>query len=196
MIITHQGGNYFKLQAGDISLLIDPDNQRSFKGSSLVINTKMPAAVEKPSTDKGGDENTILWIDHQGEYETRGIRVRGWSTGSVGATEHTAYRVSFDDIVIGILGHLGKELDQKTQSEFNGIDILILPAGGKPFVPQASAAKIVRQTEPGIVILSLYKDIKPFIKEFGRATPETQDKLTIKKKDIEPKAMRIICLTS
>ena len=196
MVITYQGENYFKLQSGNAVVLIDPENQRSFKGSSIIVNTIMPAAVQKPPATESEGEDTMVWIDHQGEYEARGIRVRGWSTGQTNDTEHTAYRINFDDITIGILGHLSKELDQKIQAEFNGIDILILPAGGKPFVSQTSAAKIVRQTEPGIVIPALYKDVKLFLKEFGKTAFETEDKLTIKKKDITPKAMRIFCLTS
>ena len=100
-----------------------------------------------------------------------------------------------DDIVLAIVGPLSKELNPKIQSELAGADILILPAGGKPFISQASAAKLVRQIEPSAVIPSLFTDLKPFLKEIGATGTKPEDKFTVKKKDLMPKAMTVQVLS-
>ena len=72
MIITYQGGNYFKIQSGDFVLLVDPDNARSFKGASVVLNTLKPPLVAAPAESEG-----LVWIENQGEYEIKGTRISG-----------------------------------------------------------------------------------------------------------------------
>ena len=75
------------------------------------------------------------------------------------------------------------------------IDILFIPAGGKPFLEQKLAAQIAKDIEPKIVIPSFYKlpgmkrpagDLKIFLEEINhaKAGAQTQEKLTIKKKDL------------
>jgi hypothetical protein len=194
MVITFQGENYFKIQSGDLVVLIDPPNQRSFKGASAVVNTVRPALAEPPVT--GGGEPAPFWIDRQGEYEVSGIHVTGWTTEWVRDEEHTAYRISLDGIDVAVLGYLTRELDQKIQGPLGGTDILIVPAGGKPFLAPSSVAKIVRQVEPSVVIPGLFSDPKPFLKELGDTKTAPQEKLTVKKKDLPPKAMAVQLLSA
>lgn len=195
MIITYQGGNYFKIQSGDLAILIDPENQRSYRGTQIIVNTIKPALAEKP--EEGGEESTQpVWIDNQGEYEARGIRVQGWSTGFNPKTkrEHTAYRILFDEISIVVLGALTETINPEIISELSDADIVIAPAGGAPYIAQQAVAKLIRQMEPGIVIPSLYKDVKPFLKELDQTDVKPEEKLVIKKKDIVAKAMRVSVL--
>lgn len=193
MIITHQGGNYFKIQSGDLAILVDPENQRSYRGTQIIVNTIKPALAEKPEE---GAEAQPVWIDNQGEYEVKGIRVQGWSTGFNPKTkrEHTAYRVLFDEISIVILGALTDVVNPEIISELSDADIVIAPAGGAPYIAQQAIAKLIRQMEPGIVIPSLYKDVKPFLKELDQTDVKPEEKLVIKKKDIVEKAMKVCVL--
>ena len=188
MVITYQGENYFKFQSGETVVLLDPTDQRSFRGAQVVLSTMKPANVPAPE----GDEP--FFIDHQGEYEVQGIEIRGWSAESDGKIERTIYRVEFDEIVLGILGHLTKELDAKVYAPLKNADVLIVPAGGKPFLPQAAAAKLVRQLEPGILIPSLTKDPALFLKELGKKDGTVEEKLVVKKKDIPLQSMKVVCL--
>lgn len=195
MIITYQGGNYFKIQSGELALLIDPENQRSFRGTQVIINTTRPAHT----TPADGDNEGIrpFWIDTAGEYEVQGIRIQGF-TSSHNATEkthHAVFRILFDEIVIVVLGHLEEDLSPAIISELSDADIMIVPAGGKPYVAQSALAKIIRQIEPGIVIPSLYKDVKPFLKEVDQTDVKPEEKLVIKKKDIAPKQMKVHVLS-
>jgi hypothetical protein len=193
MVITYQGENYFKIQSGDLVVLIDPPNQRSFKGASVIVNTIRPTLAEQP--EEGG-EAAPFWIDHQGEYEISGIHVYGWTTEWVRDEEHTAYRITVDGIDVAVLGYLAKELDQKIQGTLGGSEILIVPAGGKPFLAQSSIAKIVRQIEPAAIIPGLFTDPKLFLKELGDTKAVPQERFTVKKKDLVPKAMAVQVLAA
>lgn len=190
MIITYQGGNYFKFQAGQLTLLVDPLDQRSFRGAQAVLNTTLPAHVEEPP------EIPPAWIAHAGEYEVQGIEIRGWSAGNDGKTERTVYRVVMDEITVGILGHLNGELSEDAFEGLSGVDILLVPAGGKPWIAETAAAKLARELEPSLVIPSLAKDPKIFLKAFGRTPPKPEEKLVIKKKDLAPGALNVACLSS
>jgi len=193
MIITYQNGNYFKIQSGDFALLIDPENQRSYRGTRIILNTLKPALAEAPDAK---EKDAPVWFDHQGEYEVQGVRICGWSAGydPKDKAEHTAYRIMFDDMKIVVLGYLTKELGAEIVSELTGADIAIVPAGGKPYLSESAVAKLVRQLEPGIVIPSLMKDPKAFMKELGKSDAKPEDKLVIKKKDIKEKAMEVVWL--
>jgi len=192
MVITHQGGNYFKIQSGDYTVLIDPENQRSFKGAQVVVNTVTPTFAEPQE-----GEDAPIWIEHQGEYEIGGVRIHGYSCGwnEKGKCETTAYHIIFDDISIAVLGHLYAELNPETIGILADADIVIAPACGSPFLDITKVAKLIRQLEPGIVIPSLTEKPQAFLKELNReAKPE--EKLSIKKKEIESKAMKVVWLQS
>ena len=193
MVITWNGNNYFKLQSGDLVVLVDPDNQRSFKGAAVALHTLRPARTERPPEDSG--EASLFWVDHQGEYEANGVRVHGYHTEGDGKVEKTAYRLTFDDLAVGVLGHLTKDLDPKVQGELAGVDILIVPAGGSPYLSPAAVAKIVRQIEPSAIIPGLGENTKPLLKELGQANAAPSDRYTVKKKDLTPKAMVVQVLT-
>ena len=192
MTITYQGDNYFKVQSGDNVILIDPTNARSLKNATAVILTTMPPTSSIESN---------LIVQHQGEYETKGIRIDGWSsrTGQEEKgddVEKTIYRIRLDDISIGVLGHINKEIDPKLLIPLTGCDIVLAPAGGAPYLAASSIAKLIRQIEPSIIIPSLFKDPKPFFKELGAGEVSKEEKLTIKKKDLVPHAMKVVLLSS
>ncbi len=184
MIITYQGDDYFKLQSGQLTVLIDPVNQRSFKGATVVLNTVRPAKTQ-PSEEGG------FWIDHQGEYEVQGIHIAGASLEEKTEGEKTAYRIIFDEVAFGILGYCAKEPGSRVQELLQECDVLLLPGSGKPFIPIEAAAKLIRQLEPSVVIPSLGEHYKPFLKELGQEKVDTEEKFVFKKKDLPLKAMAV-----
>ncbi len=189
MVITYHGDNYFRIQSGEITILLDPTNQRSFKGADLILSTLRPADVKPLETDEG-----YYWIDHQGEYEIKTVGVRGWSAGYEDEKEKTIYRINLDDISVVAFGHLTQEPDSKIQEHLKNADCVIIPGGGKPWLGTAAAAKLIRQIEPMIVIPSFSENIKPFLKEFSQEKCEPEEKLTLKKKNLAGKTMVIKCL--
>lgn len=190
MVITYQGNNYFKLQSGTNSLLIDPMDKRSFKGTNVVLFTTKPRVAEQ---EEGEDNNTFI-IDHPGEYEIQGIHIRGWNMGAEEGKLLTCYRIICDDIIITTLGFIPKELSPELVGEIGATDILIIPGGGKPYISQSAAAKLARQIEPSVIIPSLYKDVRPFLKELGAEKKTAEEKLVIKKKDLVPHALTVTWL--
>jgi hypothetical protein len=182
MVITYQGGSYFRVQSGEFVVLIDPTNARAFKSANIVINT-----VKPPYTK---EEKGPFWIEHQGEYEREGTRIVGVSQGYHDGTERTAYRCGVEGISIAMVGYLAKEPDGAVVEKLQGADILIVPTADA-----GRAAKLTRQIEPGIVIPTYEKDPKKFFDELS-AKPTPEDKLTIKKKEISVGAMEIRHLTA
>lgn len=194
MIITAHGEGSFRLQAGDTTVLIDPSHARSFKGARAIVSTARPARVDPPPPQDDPAVRTPFWVDHQGEYDLGELSVRGVTAEWDRDDEHTAYRIEFDGITVGLLGPLAGEPNKKVFELVSDVDILILPAGGKPLLPAAAAAKLARQAEPSAIIPSV-GDLKSFTKEIGGET-ETTERFTVKAKDLEPKAMRVVLLTS
>lgn len=192
MIITYNGENYFKLQSGDTTILIDPDNQRSFKGANLVINTVRPGLTDEPDIDEG-----IFWIDHQGEYEVGGVRVQGWQTSydKDKDEEKTLYRVDFEDMRFAIMGHLTQDPNPEALEGLDNIDIMIIPGGGSPYLDEGKATKIARQVEPVLIIPSLFKkNVDSFLKELGKSKCEMEEKIVLRKKDLREGTMDVRCL--
>lgn len=183
MVITYHGETYFKLQAGDLTVLIDPANQRSFKGANLILNTLKPALTPMPV------EGDSIWVEHQGEYEVRGIEVRGWSAGQEKEKTKTFYRIIMDDLTVIVLGYADRLPSDDIQEYLSGADIALGPA--------VKGAVWVKQLEPAIIIPALSgKELDAFLKEAGEKTGQLLEKLVIKKKDIIPGKTKIVCLSS
>jgi len=188
MIITFKGDNYFAIQSGETSILIDPNNQRSFKGSTIVISTLKPGLVE-PIEASGP-----FYISNSGEYEVAGIHIRGYSTGlrkfDGKNRENTAYLINFDSISIGILGHYTTNSKNEALEHISGCDVLILPAGNTDLISASDAAKLVRQLEPAVIIPSFSKNLPAFGKEMD-ADLNFEERFTFKKKDLAENAMAV-----
>lgn len=200
MVITYHGENYFKITSGDYTVLVDPTNQRSYKGAQAVLFTEKKLEGETPGTENArlADGQAFI-VDHAGEYEIGGVSITGFHAESDKTSSRTIYRIAFDDIVIGVLGKIAGEPGKEFTERLEGVDIAIAPIGGKPYAPVAAIAKFLRQIEPGIIVPSLYsseKDLKAFYKEFGAEAKACDDKLVLKKKNIKAQAMEVRCLKS
>jgi len=199
MVISYQGENYVKVQSGSFAFLIDPSDERSFRGAAFALMTRHPAPLAKGRTDV---ELTALrepiWIDRPGEYEIAGVRINGYPVAAKDGLAHTAYRVALEGITLAFLGHLTALPEQKTIGALAGADILFVPGGGKPWLPESDAAKLVRQLEPGIVVPTLLtkKTCDAFMRELGAKVESPAEKLVVKKKDIAAGAMKIAYLAA
>ncbi len=187
MVITYHGDNYFKIQSGSTIVLLDPTNQRSFRGARVVINSERAAQTDRPSFEEG-----LFLIDHQGEYEIEGILIHGWKVADY--KEKTIYRVDFEGFRLALLGFITEEPGPEFREHLRAADVAIVPAGGKPFISEKAIATFVRQIEPAVIIPALSQNPKIFLKEFGQTDCKQEEKLVLKKKDIQPGAMSVQCL--
>ena len=189
MIITWYGENSFKIQSGNTTIITDP-----FPSSigltpprgeaTATVKTLVPAdAVEFSHTVAGG----------AGEYEFDGVSIAGFPIENKNALQ-TVYVIEMEGITIGVLGALTDGLPPKVLEELEEVDILIIPGGGAPLVSVSEATRLIKQIEPKIVIPSLYKvqglkrqtgDVAAFLKEMGQKSATPQEKLVLKKKDLE-----------
>ena len=102
-----------------------------------------------------------------------------------------------ESIKICFLGHISQTPDPDILEQLEEIDILFIPAGGKPFMEQKTAAQLIKQINPKIAVPSFFKiqglkrqadDLKIFLEETNGQKKESKEfleKLTIKKKDLE-----------
>jgi len=140
-----------------------------------------------------------------GEYEIQGVVIRGTPLlhDSSDKFFKTVYRAEAEEISMGFLGHISEAPPADAMEKLKDVDILFIPAGGKPFVDQEAAAKLIKQLGPKIVVASFFKapglkrasaDWKKFADEIGQK-PEVLEKLTVRKKDLrEQKGSKLVAL--
>jgi L-ascorbate metabolism protein UlaG (beta-lactamase superfamily) len=187
MVITNFGNGCFRLQSGETSILLNPDNNR-LKGD-VVLRTLVSTA--EPLGD--GSDPTV--ISFPGEYEIKGIEIVGYQipTESTEKFVKTAYVVTWEDMKFVFLGHLSKPVDASLMEEFSEPDVLIAPAGGGHFLEPEVAAKIAKQLETAVVIPSFIKSPADFLKALGKKA-EPMDKFVFKKKELVGEKERPVIL--
>ncbi|MEK7109045.1 MAG: MBL fold metallo-hydrolase [Patescibacteria group bacterium] len=203
MVISYLGGQCFKVSQGDLTLSFNPPG----KGSSLA-SAKFGADIALVSLDNkdfNGVENAAFGerqpfvIQGPGEYEVKGVVVRGFGTpSSYGGkqTTNTIYSVTLEGMNLCFLGALGAgELPAAAKQELDDIDILFVPV---ETVGHAAAYKLAVQLEPKAVVPMHYSpaSLKLFLKEAGAEDQKAQEKLTVKRKDLEGKEAEIVVLSA
>jgi len=137
----------------------------------------------------GGEPKVIAG---PGEYEIKGVLIIGIATfhdaeeGTIKG-KNTAYLIEIDGITVCHLGDLGHVLTAAQVEEVDDVDVLLLPIGGKSTINAATAAEVIRQIEPKVVIPMHYKtpalkreleSVDSFLKEMGIERPTSQPKLS------------------
>ena len=109
-----------------------------------------------------GVANEPKQIRSPGEYEIGGTFITGIGSfhdnrkGELRG-RNTIYVIEMDGITLCHLGDLGHPLSLQLVEELGDIDILFLPVGEVSTIPVDTAAEIVRQLDPPIVIPMHYK---------------------------------------
>jgi L-ascorbate metabolism protein UlaG (beta-lactamase superfamily) len=212
MVITHHGGQCFKVTFGDLTLAFDPIS----KGGSLpaVRFGADIALVSRNHPDMNGTAE-VSYGDRQpfviagpGEYEKEGVTVQGFLTKSrYGLADgqedavNTVYAVKLEGMTLVFLGALGDAaLPPEAKEAIDEIDILFVPIGGEGVLDPADASKLATMLEAKVIVpmhwsgMGEEKALDTFLKEEG-STSEKVDKLTLKKKDIADKAGAIMVIT-
>ncbi|MDE1970663.1 MAG: MBL fold metallo-hydrolase [Patescibacteria group bacterium] len=209
MVITWYGEACFKIQSGDVTLKTDPFDKASAGLTTPYFNANVTllshaTLPDFETYDDAGRNNTSL-ISSPGEYEMKGMVVRGIQINMGGEGIDTAYVISWGDLKLIHLGFLNTaKINSRLMEACADADIMFVPIG-KPYLDAGDAATIVNQLSPKIAIPMCYavkglsrkaEDASAFLKELS-VSPEQQDKLTIKKKDItEEEHTEIILLNA
>lgn len=125
---------------------------------------------------EAGSEKIVL--TGPGEYEVKGVDVTGIATyhdNKEGAErgKNTLYKIEIDGIKIVHCGDLGHKLTPVQVELIDDVDVLLVPVGGFYTIDGATAAEVVTQLEPSIVIPMHYQMSGLDAKVFGQLTPVT-----------------------
>ncbi|MBI4040062.1 MBL fold metallo-hydrolase [Candidatus Daviesbacteria bacterium] len=212
MDIYWYGQAMFKLKGKTATVVIDP--------FSPEIGLKFPKVAEIEaqvvlSTHNHTDHNNIsqvpgdpLQVTGPGEYEVSGVSITGTevfhdnSNGSERGT-NTIYNVLMDGVNIVHLGDLGHVLSEDQSARIDNCDILLIPVGGVYTIDGETAAKVVAQLEPKVVIPMHYKleglqfnlsGVEEFLKQMGKENIAPQPKFSITK-DKLPDETEVVLLS-
>lgn len=213
MNIQYYGHSCFKITtkpAGrgqeDVNIFLDPFDKtvglRPPQGSAdLVLVSHDHHDHNNASALRG--EPVIL--DIPGEYSVRGVNIQGIASYHDQKEEvaNTIFVLESEDLRICHLGDLGTDLSSKQLDLIDGVDVLMIPIGGKYTIDFKQAVDLIKKIEPKIAIPMHYKikgsliDIdneKNFCNEIGNCPTEKVSKINIKKKDIEGKSMEVVLM--
>jgi len=208
--INWYGEGCFKIVENGVTITTDPIESYTglsaprFKTDIIVKTLLNPLSPEDDKPVAVNDDGAVV-IAGPGEYEVKGIQITGWPIGHASAGQtgkprsddmlRSIFKIKTDDLSVGLLGHLAEFNDPEILEELGDIDILIVPAGGAPYISQEAAAKLIRQIEPKLVIPSFFKiaglkrksdDVADFLKQLG-LKGEAVEKISVKKKELGEK---------
>ena len=210
MHITSFGNCFIKLNIkspliGDSVLFIDPFSTKTWG----MRQPKMEADIvllTNPSLAKGTalPKNAAI-ISEPGEYEHREIFIIGKASQTAENKNNlTHYLIEAENMT---LMHLGASkqttLTNGDKENLQRIDILFIPIGGHDSLTGKQAAVLVQELEPRVVIPIHYKykgaktnlnDEKEFLRELGNPKTESNNKISIKKKDLPNEEMKIFLI--
>ncbi|MCR4333912.1 MAG: MBL fold metallo-hydrolase [Patescibacteria group bacterium] len=212
MVITHHGGQCFKVTLGDLTLVFDP----------IAKNATLPAVrfgadialVSRDHPDMNGIEEVTYGekvpfaVIGPGEYERQGAVIQGFLSKSKYGLEkgkeeavNTVYSVELEDMTLVHLGALSDtELSAEARESIDNIDVLFVPIGGDGVLSAAKAHELAVSLQPKIIVpmhwsgIGAPKSLEAFLKEAGNES-EKVDKLTLKKKDLVGKDGSILVIT-
>ena len=205
MVITYLGGECFKVTQGDLTIAINPPSKDSSlkapKFGSEIVLTTLDHEDFNGIEQVGFGERAPFVITGPGEYEVKGVAVRGFASESTYGGEksiNTIYSILLEGMNLAFLGALGTDqLSKEAIEGLDDIDILFVPIGGEGMLDYSQAYALAVQLEPKVVVPMHYTEeqLKRFLKEAGEDVKPI-DKLTVKRKDLEGKEDEIVVLQS
>lgn len=187
MEVIYLGMSCLRLRGRDVQVLVDPP-EVTLPGLSrahpdLLVRTDGATDPEALRHTEGRPQE----VSGPGEFEVRGVTVRGLGAGAV-----TIMRVEIDDVRVAALGRLERQLTEEEVDALGRIDVLAVPVGGVDALGPVAAAKLVNAIEPAIVVpvrfrsaavagSGDYEPLDKFTKEMGlsEGSLSAQPKLTL-----------------
>ncbi|MDQ6847959.1 MAG: MBL fold metallo-hydrolase [Candidatus Dormibacteraeota bacterium] len=181
MEITYLGMSCVRLRGRDTQVIVDPPDAQlpglGKTGLDLVVRTEGRTDTDRLRPHDGRNQE----IAGAGEFEVRGVTVRGVDTGD----GRTVMRVEIDDVRVLSVGRLDRQLTEEEIDALGHIDVLVTPVGGGDALGAAAAAKLVNAVSPAIVVPVRYRSqssagsgdyepVETFAKEMGLAEDSYQ----------------------
>ena len=170
MIITRHGEASFRVQVGDISVVVDPEDHRLKADVVLKTRTALPLSATFDSS---------LAIVGPGEYDAKGVHIFGFPANAKGSSKNfeTVYKVVFEDLSLVFMGSPAVLPDVTIGEKLGNIDILFAGPG---------THQLVKQLDPKMIIATHFKNAAAAKKEFNHDVGE-EEKVVIKKSALPTK---------
>lgn len=207
MVITYFGKSYFKLTLGDLTIAINPPSKESKAFSKVPRFGADIALITTNTVDTNGEDTVSLGdkepfvMDGAGNYESKELLFTGApSTVMIDGKNYinTVYGFELDGIKIAFMGLIDddKKLSAEAKEIAANADMLFMPVGGALDLDPAKAYKIATSFEPNVIVPYEYDadSLNRFLKEGGQEKNESQDKSTLKRKDLDGKESYILVL--
>lgn len=171
MTINWYGGGCYKIQTPNFNLVVDPE-------TAPAVGNRLKGDLALHTLDKEPFPTVENEISGPGEYNIGSARIKGTMIAkeSDATKVRTVYAVELDEINLGFLGDIESDLDAEALDALGEIDILFVPA------QNSEAMRYVKSLDPRLVIPA--GDAKKLASDLGQEI-KTQEKLVIKKKDLE-----------
>lgn len=210
MVITYYGLSCFKVESGKLALAFDPPSKDSeLKPPRFASQVALSSHNHPRHNGLKELSGEPFLISGPGEYEVNELSITGllsFHDKEQGKKKglNTIYTVEVEDMRLCHLGDLGTaDLDGKTLEAIGEIDILFIPSGGGDVLDPEEAAKVVNIIEPKIVMPMHYAipktplqgaKVEEFLEELGKKEAKSEEKFTIKKKELPETGSRVVVL--
>jgi len=199
MDISWLGHSCFRIKGSHAVVITDPYSPTLGyslgKPTARIVTVSHQHSGHSYTQGVGGSPRVIAG---PGEYEINSILVIGIATfhdAEQGKERgrNTVYLMEVDEVSVCHLGDLGHVLTAEQVEEIGNVDVLLLPVGGVSTIDAPTAAEVVRQLEPRVVIPMHYKtqalsrDLEPverFLKEIGVKEVNSRPKLSFTKSSL------------
>ena len=216
MEITWQGHSCFQLrmssaELSDTAVLLTDPFEESLglrmnprPGTSFTIATvSNPHPNHSAIKDLPGNPRIFR---APGEYEFRGISVRGTMTGiplnSPWEERNIAYGIHMEGITICHLGDISRPLTTAQLEELQPLDVLLVPTGGHCTLDLPDAAQVIQDLLPKVVIPMHHRTpgvqvelapLEDFLQLLGGGEVQAQSRLNITETTL-PQDRRLVLL--
>lgn len=216
MDISFLGHACFKIKGKLATVIIDPFTPEMV-GLTLPKNLTADIVLQ---THDHGDHNNVAAVTGSdglpagrqvfsgpGEYEVKGVVITGVASfhddkGGAERGQNTIYNVLMDGLNVVHLGDLGQsQLTESQVAAIGSVDVLLVPVGSVFTIDGKTAAQIVAQLEPRIIIPMHYATaglkfeldpVEKFLKEMGLEHLEEQPKLSISKDKLPEEPLVVV----
>lgn len=197
MQIIYHGLGCFRLQDGNVSVLIDPYEE----ASGLRLPKQQNDIVVYSQTNSHwhpASKETFL-ITEPGEYEVKKVFIYTWSLGN----GKLVNLIELDGITIAHLGQAAKsELTDDLLNRLDGADILLIQVGNNDTLSVKQAQEVITELEPRVIIPMYYAlpgikgklgSVEDFKKELG-GEAEVVEKFKVSRKDLPNEETKLIII--
>ncbi len=207
MIITYHGGHFIKIAQGDTVIAANPFGKNSaFKpirfGARIGLVSLDHPDMNGVENLSHGEKNPFVMAG-PGEYEVGGIAVSGFLAPKPFGPDgllNTIYAIEMEGIRLCVLGALSSaELSSELLGGIGEVDVLFVPVSGEGLLSSSEAGKVAVSLGAKLVVPVSWKSEKDpgllaFLKESGSGHLTPQEKLTLKKKDLDGKEGEVVLL--